>query len=278
MGEVRRDQFQDVPIPRRSILASRLNPQPAFGMIPTRLDLMLTMQGQAVFIPAGCAHQVCNLSDCIQIVTDFVSPRMPSFVRVTDKVDLADNAARCKQHIDASRAEIPSHASRDDTLQLSNILWFAWLDCEETNKRWQEAATDQQNFELARKARLEALQRGESTNLDSDSQRLAWKSGILTPAISSVRDDGLVEATRGGGSGESEITANDASHGHGVANTDTVVTERTNNRDDNIGSPSVKDALERLLNIVMESFEPVPPREARHSSASLNKPGRMRPL
>ena len=31
--------------------------------------------GQAVFIPAGCAHQVCNLSDCIKIALDFVSPR-----------------------------------------------------------------------------------------------------------------------------------------------------------------------------------------------------------
>jgi lysine-specific demethylase 3 len=31
--------------------------------------------GQAVFIPAGCAHQVCNLADCIKIALDFVSPR-----------------------------------------------------------------------------------------------------------------------------------------------------------------------------------------------------------
>lgn len=31
--------------------------------------------GEAVFIPAGCAHQVCNLADCIKIAIDFVSPR-----------------------------------------------------------------------------------------------------------------------------------------------------------------------------------------------------------
>jgi lysine-specific demethylase 3 len=31
--------------------------------------------GQAVFIPAGCAHQVCNLAGCIKIALDFVSPR-----------------------------------------------------------------------------------------------------------------------------------------------------------------------------------------------------------
>lgn len=28
---------------------------------------------QAVFIPAGCAHQVCNKADCIKVATDFVS-------------------------------------------------------------------------------------------------------------------------------------------------------------------------------------------------------------
>ena len=28
-----------------------------------------------MFIPAGCAHQVCNLADCIKIALDFVSPR-----------------------------------------------------------------------------------------------------------------------------------------------------------------------------------------------------------
>lgn len=29
--------------------------------------------GQAVFIPAGCAHQVCNFADCIKAANDFVS-------------------------------------------------------------------------------------------------------------------------------------------------------------------------------------------------------------
>ncbi|KAG6914222.1 hypothetical protein DXG01_001676, partial [Tephrocybe rancida] len=30
--------------------------------------------GEAVFIPAGCAHQVANLADCIKVAVDFVSP------------------------------------------------------------------------------------------------------------------------------------------------------------------------------------------------------------
>ncbi|KIJ23373.1 hypothetical protein M422DRAFT_131532, partial [Sphaerobolus stellatus SS14] len=30
--------------------------------------------GDAIFIPAGCAYQVFNLADCINVVCDFVSP------------------------------------------------------------------------------------------------------------------------------------------------------------------------------------------------------------
>lgn len=29
--------------------------------------------GQAVFVPAGCPHQVVNMADCIKIANDFVS-------------------------------------------------------------------------------------------------------------------------------------------------------------------------------------------------------------
>lgn len=36
--------------------------------------------GQAVLVPAGCAHQVMNAADCIKVATDFVS---------------AENVARC---------------------------------------------------------------------------------------------------------------------------------------------------------------------------------------
>lgn len=32
-------------------------------------------QGQAVFIPAGCPNQVCNLANCISVTMDFVSTR-----------------------------------------------------------------------------------------------------------------------------------------------------------------------------------------------------------
>lgn len=43
-----------------------------YGVVPFRV---YQYPGQAIFVPAGCAHQVCNLSNCMKIALDFVSPR-----------------------------------------------------------------------------------------------------------------------------------------------------------------------------------------------------------
>ncbi|PVG00557.1 hypothetical protein CPB86DRAFT_871842 [Serendipita vermifera] len=67
--------------------------------------------GNAVFIPAGCAHQVCNLADCIKVAVDFVSP---------------ENLARCAQLTQEFRNENERVAWKEDILQLSNMCWSAW--------------------------------------------------------------------------------------------------------------------------------------------------------
>ncbi|WVN88947.1 uncharacterized protein L203_104162 [Cryptococcus depauperatus CBS 7841] len=72
--------------------------------------------GQAIFIPAGCAHQVCNLSDCIKIALDFVSPH---------------NVSRCQKLSRDFRKENYLKAWKEDVLQLYNVLWYAWLSCRE---------------------------------------------------------------------------------------------------------------------------------------------------
>jgi lysine-specific demethylase 3 len=76
--------------------------------------------GDAVFIPAGCAHQVgilfigsitntnglakvCNLADCIKVAVDFVSP---------------ENLARCAQLTKEFRNENERVAWKEDILQL----------------------------------------------------------------------------------------------------------------------------------------------------------------
>lgn len=65
-------------------------------------------EGDAVFVPAGCAHQVCNLSDCIKIATDFVSP---------GSVD------RCQALMKEFRGLNMKKAWKDDVLQFHNTLW-----------------------------------------------------------------------------------------------------------------------------------------------------------
>ncbi|KAJ7122900.1 hypothetical protein C8R44DRAFT_784877 [Mycena epipterygia] len=70
--------------------------------------------GEAVFIPAGCAHQVRNLSDCIKVAIDFVSP---------------ENIQRCEKLTREFREQNQRKAWKEDVLQLRTMMWFAWLSC-----------------------------------------------------------------------------------------------------------------------------------------------------
>ncbi|KAF7330825.1 Clavaminate synthase-like protein [Mycena venus] len=70
--------------------------------------------GEAVFIPAGCAHQVRNLSDCIKVAIDFVSP---------------ENIERCEKLTKEFREVNQTKAWKEDVLQLRTMMWFAWLSC-----------------------------------------------------------------------------------------------------------------------------------------------------
>ncbi|CAL1701506.1 unnamed protein product [Somion occarium] len=72
--------------------------------------------GEAVFIPAGCAHQVlvCNLADSIKVACDFVSP---------------ENIGRCEMLTREFREQNQSMAWKEDVLQLRSMMWFAWLSC-----------------------------------------------------------------------------------------------------------------------------------------------------
>ncbi|PWN48857.1 hypothetical protein IE53DRAFT_388938 [Violaceomyces palustris] len=73
--------------------------------------------GEAVFIPAGCAHQVCNLGDCIKVAVDFVSP---------------ENVSRCFKLTSEFRSMTQdSRAWKQDVLALKNTLWYAWCACRE---------------------------------------------------------------------------------------------------------------------------------------------------
>jgi len=71
--------------------------------------------GEAVFIPAGCAHQVCNMADCIKVACDFVS---------------IENVDRCSSVTSEFRRETKGkRAWREDVLQLKNMVYWAWQAC-----------------------------------------------------------------------------------------------------------------------------------------------------
>ncbi|KAJ7029090.1 Clavaminate synthase-like protein [Mycena alexandri] len=77
--------------------------------------------GEGVFIPAGCAHQVTNLSDCMKIAIDFVSPQ---------------NVERCATLTQEFREQFghDGKASKEDALALKTMMWFAWLSCTTFNE------------------------------------------------------------------------------------------------------------------------------------------------
>ncbi|KAI8049860.1 hypothetical protein BDF22DRAFT_696996 [Syncephalis plumigaleata] len=71
--------------------------------------------GDAVFVPAGCAHQVCNYASCIKVAMDFVSP---------------ENISRCAQLTQEFRRLSKAHRRKQDILQLNTILYSTWQECE----------------------------------------------------------------------------------------------------------------------------------------------------
>ncbi|KAF9449547.1 hypothetical protein P691DRAFT_758956 [Macrolepiota fuliginosa MF-IS2] len=70
--------------------------------------------GEAIFIPAGCAHQVANLADCVKVAIDFVS---------------VENIGRCEGLTKEFRELNQRLAWKEDVLQLRSMMWFAWLSC-----------------------------------------------------------------------------------------------------------------------------------------------------
>ncbi|GAA6059554.1 hypothetical protein JCM10212_000610 [Sporobolomyces blumeae] len=84
--------------------------------------------GQVVFIPAGCAHQVCNFADCIKVASDFVS---------------IENVGRCWQVTDEFRKQTREEKLwRSDVLQLKSQLLWAWRSAERFDPPEEADSTD----------------------------------------------------------------------------------------------------------------------------------------
>ncbi|KAD7117477.1 hypothetical protein E3N88_04745 [Mikania micrantha] len=66
--------------------------------------------GDAVFIPAGCPHQVRNLKSCIKVALDFVSP---------------ENVGECIQLTEDFRVLPKNHRAKEDKLEVKKIALYA---------------------------------------------------------------------------------------------------------------------------------------------------------
>ncbi|KAL6305924.1 hypothetical protein BKA93DRAFT_730448 [Sparassis latifolia] len=65
--------------------------------------------GQAVFIPAGCPHQVCNMVDAIKIACDFFS---------------VENITHTQHLTKELHQQRLTSGSGDDVLQFYTTLWY----------------------------------------------------------------------------------------------------------------------------------------------------------
>ncbi|XP_058004565.1 lysine-specific demethylase JMJ25 isoform X2 [Hevea brasiliensis] len=66
--------------------------------------------GDAVFIPAGCPHQVRNLKSCIKVALDFVSP---------------ENVGECIRLTEEFRLLPPNHWAKEDKLEVKKMCLHA---------------------------------------------------------------------------------------------------------------------------------------------------------
>ncbi|XP_057961543.1 lysine-specific demethylase JMJ26 isoform X2 [Malania oleifera] len=78
-----------------------------FGIEPWTFEQRL---GEAVFIPAGCPHQVRNLKSCTKVAVDFVSP---------------ENVHECMRLTEEFRRLPKNHRAREDKLEIKKMIIYA---------------------------------------------------------------------------------------------------------------------------------------------------------
>ncbi|KZV20720.1 hypothetical protein F511_30481 [Dorcoceras hygrometricum] len=78
-----------------------------FGIEPWTFEQKL---GEAVFIPAGCPHQVRNLKSCTKVAVDFVSP---------------ENVHECLKLTEEFRELPKGHRAKEDKLEVKKMIMYA---------------------------------------------------------------------------------------------------------------------------------------------------------
>jgi ribosomal protein L16 Arg81 hydroxylase len=80
--------------------------------------------GDIMVIPAGCAHQVNNLSSCIKIAVDFVSPQSLDCLLVLAEKKRERALIKHLEHLECDLEELNNIA---DEIQLANVIVKAAL-------------------------------------------------------------------------------------------------------------------------------------------------------
>ncbi|KAK9057944.1 hypothetical protein SSX86_022783 [Deinandra increscens subsp. villosa] len=78
-----------------------------YGIEPWTFEQKL---GEAVFIPAGCPHQVRNLKSCTKVAVDFVSP---------------ENIKHCIRLTEEFRKLPVNHKAKEDKLEIKKMILYA---------------------------------------------------------------------------------------------------------------------------------------------------------
>ena len=100
-------QYQNDPIHAQSFYLDVELRKKLFEEYGVKSFRIYQRPGEAVFIPAGCAHQVLNLADCIKVACDFVSP---------------ENILRCEKLTEEFRDQNQSMVWKEDVLQLRTMM------------------------------------------------------------------------------------------------------------------------------------------------------------
>lgn len=114
--------FQDDPIHIQRFFISAPQRVKLYRKYGVKSWRIYQKAGEAVFIPAGCAHQVCNLTDCVKVAVDFVSPQ---------------NVERCFKLTAEFREMVKDYkkAWKEDVLSLRTTLWYAWCTYREMDDK-----------------------------------------------------------------------------------------------------------------------------------------------
>ncbi|CAA6666617.1 unnamed protein product [Spirodela intermedia] len=84
--------------------------------------------GEAVFIPAGCAHQVRNLKSCIKVALDFVSP---------------ENVDECIRLTEEFRDLPQDHRAKEDKLEVKKMMVHATSKAVEKLQKYRSRGGEQ---------------------------------------------------------------------------------------------------------------------------------------